>query len=358
MPVDQTTAPTMRLNLRRAEWRPVVGFDGYEVSSRGDVASCATTECTPSRINGYSWVGLCSRGRHYNLPVHGLVCEAFHGKAPSPLHEAHHRNGQRSDNRPGNLVWLDHTTNLKMRGRYEDVPVTPRVAEEWREVPSFGGELEASSKGRIRKTQFWLLRCPIGTTGYRGVCLSSKPRRRNVVVHRLVAEAFVPPFGGGECIRHLDGNPLNNTPDNLAWGTHQENVDDRERHGRTARGVTSGMSKLTAENVAYIRESGLTKTYQQLADELGVDHTAVSCAARGETWAHLPGAITTTPPRDCRCSPKLMMTSHATKLTPASVLLARQEWHYGARLNDLVRRYGTTKSMMSLVVRRLTWRLV
>jgi hypothetical protein len=35
-----------------------------------------------------------------------------------------------------------------------------------------------------------------------------------------------------EC-RHLDGNPTNNTPENLAWGTHAENCMDTVRHGRS-----------------------------------------------------------------------------------------------------------------------------
>jgi len=61
--------------------------------------------------------------------------------------------------------------------------------------------------------------------------------RRRYPVHKLVAEAFLPPRPTPDHeIRHVDGNPLNNTASNLSWGTRQENADDRERHGRTSRG--------------------------------------------------------------------------------------------------------------------------
>lgn len=50
-------------------------------------------------------------------------------------------------------------------------------------------------------------------------------------VHRLVLEAFVGPCPEGMECRHLDGNPANNRPGNLAWGTPRENQADSARHG-------------------------------------------------------------------------------------------------------------------------------
>ncbi|MCM3521739.1 HNH endonuclease [Curtobacterium sp. P97] len=49
--------------------------------------------------------------------------------------------------------------------------------------------------------------------------------------HRLVAQAFVAPYFG-DLVRHLDGDQTNNSAANLAWGTAQDNTDDRKRHGR------------------------------------------------------------------------------------------------------------------------------
>ena len=49
----------------------------------------------------------------------------------------------------------------------------------------------------------------------------------DLYIHQVVCLAFhgAPPFAGA-LVRHLDGNCHNNHPDNLCWGTHQDNADD------------------------------------------------------------------------------------------------------------------------------------
>lgn len=56
--------------------------------------------------------------------------------------------------------------------------------------------------------------------------------RRKFKVHQLVCRAFhgEKPSPLHE-VRHLDGNPMNNHADNLAWGTKSENAKDRVKHG-------------------------------------------------------------------------------------------------------------------------------
>ena len=68
---------------------------------------------------------------------------------------------------------------------------------------------------------------------YPRVFLSSDGNVATWYVHRLVAITFLgpPPFPGA-LVRHLDGNPRNPHRDNLAWGTHYENAQDRRAHGR------------------------------------------------------------------------------------------------------------------------------
>lgn len=68
--------------------------------------------------------------------------------------------------------------------------------------------------------------------GYLTVFAKRDGRQHKVPVHQLVLAAFEGerPSSGHEG-RHLDGNPLNNAPSNLAWGTRTENVADAIKHG-------------------------------------------------------------------------------------------------------------------------------
>ena len=74
--------------------------------------------------------------------------------------------------------------------------------------------------------------------GYPCVRVVVNGRRRRVAVHRLVCRMFHGPQPApGYEVRHLDGNKLNASAANLAWGTTKQNADDRAAHGRTSRGA-------------------------------------------------------------------------------------------------------------------------
>lgn len=108
--------------------------------------------------------------------------------------------------------------------------------EEWRQIPGWPGYL-VSDHGRVRSPHSWrgqpnriLLGNP-SVQGYPTVTLCSAGERRRTRVHVLVAEAFLGPRPEGQVIRHLDGNQLNNRPENLRYGTPGENERDKVRHG-------------------------------------------------------------------------------------------------------------------------------
>ena len=63
-------------------------------------------------------------------------------------------------------------------------------------------------------------------------------RRKNLAVHRLVAECFVD--GKSEennVVMHKDNNPANNAPLNLSWGTYSQNNYDAYKDGLKTRNV-------------------------------------------------------------------------------------------------------------------------
>lgn len=57
--------------------------------------------------------------------------------------------------------------------------------------------------------------------------------RKQYHVHKLVLWTFVGPCPKGKESRHLDDNKLNNRwPENLCWGTHQQNSQDAYDNGK------------------------------------------------------------------------------------------------------------------------------
>lgn len=75
----------------------------------------------------------------------------------------------------------------------------------------------------IRKHK--LLRQQLSTHGYPKVMLWSNYKHKNYMIHRLLAEHFIPnPNLNKTSINHIDGNILNNSLDNLEWCTQKENI--------------------------------------------------------------------------------------------------------------------------------------
>lgn len=59
---------------------------------------------------------------------------------------------------------------------------------------------------------------------YRSVNLWHNGKTVHRLVHRLVAEAFIPNPNGYPIINHIDENPANNKVTNLEWCTYKYNA--------------------------------------------------------------------------------------------------------------------------------------
>lgn len=119
--------------------------------------------------------------------------------------------------------------------------------------------------------------------GYRRVSIGDK----KFEVHRLVALAFRGPRPPQYQVRHLDGVKTNNVPSNLKWGTAQENADDRERHGRTARGER-GKSKVTERDVREIRRRvSRGEEQKKIMSEYGLSRSGINHIITGKNWSWL-----------------------------------------------------------------------
>ena len=68
--------------------------------------------------------------------------------------------------------------------------------------------------------------------GYPKITLMKDGEGYNKLVHRLVAEHFIPNPNNLPCACHKDDNPKNPHKDNLFWGTYQDNAQDMIQKGR------------------------------------------------------------------------------------------------------------------------------
>lgn len=104
-------------------WKPIPSTPGYEASSLGEIRNVMSGPLYDPRLygriktvqfsgNGYGYVSLSIDGRMRKRMVAKLVCEAFHGPAPSPRHQAAHGDGNRTRNVPSNLSWKTPKDNI------------------------------------------------------------------------------------------------------------------------------------------------------------------------------------------------------------------------------------------------------
>ena len=97
--------------------------------------------------------------------------------------------------------------------------------EVWKDITGFEGLYQVSNKGRIKSlAKNKMLKSFICGSGYDEVLLYKNGHRKPKMIHRMVAEAFVPNESNKREVNHKDGNKFNNDFTNLEWVTPSENI--------------------------------------------------------------------------------------------------------------------------------------
>lgn len=178
--------------------------------------------------------------------------------------------------------------------------------EIWKDIKGYEGLYQVSNMGNIRSldreiynksnrsycfTKGRVLKGNSRKNWYKQVRLyNNEHKAKTHLVHRLVAEYFVPKVEGKEFVNHIDGNKENAIYTNLEWVTAKENSIHAIKTGLTPIGQNSTSAKLNDQQVMEIRSKISTGKYScmTVAKEYGISDSTVEKIVDGRLWKHLP----------------------------------------------------------------------
>lgn len=171
--------------------------------------------------------------------------------------------------------------------------------ERWKAVVGWEGLYEVSTYGRVRSLPRQtasgvrggkILR-PIPVEGYYRVRLSKNgDNRAFVLIHHLVAEAFIWRPKDATMVEHLNNNRLHNHVNNLLWSTHAKNMKTLAASG-ILKGIGNSNAKFVDKQIIEIRglfDNG-KKSARKLAKIYGVSKSTILAIVHRKTWNHVGG---------------------------------------------------------------------
>jgi hypothetical protein len=177
--------------------------------------------------------------------------------------------------------------------------------EKWVAVKGFEDFYEVSDKGNVRssdriiKNNFGtftqpgrILKGNINQAGYTKQTLTDHNKKQHtVLVHRLVAIAFLPNLENKKNVNHKDGNKSNNELSNLEWATDSENMKHAIDTGllKVRKGQEIYFAKFTDDQARYIKtavNSG-DLTIKEVCVMFNCCRRTISDMVKGRTWKHV-----------------------------------------------------------------------
>lgn len=175
--------------------------------------------------------------------------------------------------------------------------------EIWKPVKGYEGLYEVSNYGKIKSLRRWSGSCykketelstkRLSKDGYVRIALSKDNKKHETKMHRIVAEHFIENLNNKQTVNHIDGNKLNNRVDNLEWADRHEQLVHAYSLGlkKSIRGTDNNQSKLTKEDVEYIRENYKRQSTEfgtvALSKKYGVSNRVIGLITRGLSYKNV-----------------------------------------------------------------------
>lgn len=118
-----------------------------------------------------------------------------------------------------------------------------KIKEIWKDISNYEGRYQISNLGNVKSLNYartkkeHILKPQIDKDDYKYVNLYKNGKSKHYLVHRLVAQAFIPNKNNLPQINHKDENRQNNSYNNLEWCTceYNNNYGDRNKKIQKAR---------------------------------------------------------------------------------------------------------------------------
>lgn len=142
--------------------------------------------------------------------------------------------------------------------------------EIWKDIKNYEGLYQVSNLGKVRNSKGDILYQGSIKGGYKRVQLHNTKKAKSLLVHRLVAEAFIPNPENKPYINHKNSCTTDNTISNLEWCTPSENTIHGYKYGNMKNGnkkrATTCKENFSKKVRQYDLKMNLIKEYESLSE--------------------------------------------------------------------------------------------
>lgn len=154
--------------------------------------------------------------------------------------------------------------------------------EKWKDIEGYEGLYQISNLGRVKSlgngksnnSKEKILKCGKSKQGYIFVSLSKKGKKKNYLIHRLVAQAFIDNPDNLPEVNHINEDKTNNCVDNLEYCNRTYNINYGTRTEKTQKPIL----QFTKEGKFVKKWDGI----REVERELGFSHSHISKCCKGK----------------------------------------------------------------------------